>query len=299
MTETTSQSQPEPWSELLAGYVLGDLEPAEIAIVDRYLAEHPEQQLEVLQLMLSLDLLPLTLPPDRPPAALKQQIIQIAEMESAVNAMPIVRGSSLWEQAKVRGAERKRKKAQALPTRSVCLRRREGESPRIKLWRIAIAGLGGLIVTGLGWQNYHLSGELATAKQELTNTKLAHNRQKDLIIQTHQSVVSLLQEPNNRLLPLKSMGKKPMGVGSLVMAPQKSSAILTLQQVPSIPQHQVYRVWAIMGDDEMACGDFLPDANGKVLMQLPFGSWKETTKVMITIEDKTAVDAEGEIAIES
>lgn len=267
MTETTPQSQPGSWSELLAGYVLGDLNPAEIAIVDRYLAEHPEEEFEVAQLMLSLDLLPLTLPPDSPPIALKQQIIQIAETESAVNIMSI-------DRAKIR-------------------------SSRIKLWSTIIAGLGGLILGGLGWQNYHLNQELATLKNELINTKLAHNQQNDLTTQTYQSVVSLLEEPNNRFLPLKSMGKKPMGVGSLVMAPQKSAAILTLQQVPPIPQHQVYRVWAIMGDNEMACGDFLPDINGKVLMQLPFGSWKETTKVMITIEDKTAVHAEGEVAIES
>jgi hypothetical protein len=267
MTETTPQSQPESWSELLAGYVLGDLNPAEIVLVDRYLAEHPEQQLEVAQLMLSLDLLPLTLPPDLPPADLKQQILQIAETESMVNMLPIVRPKVQFQS--------------------------------IKLWRTAIAGLGILILGGLGWQNYQLSQELATVKHELTNTKLAHDRQNDRTTQTYQSVVSLLQEPNNRFLPLKSMGKKPMGVGSLVMAPQKSSAILTLQQVPPIPAHQVYRVWAIMGDNEMACGDFVPDANGKVLMQLPFGSWKQTTKVMITIEDKTAVHAEGEVAIES
>ncbi len=275
MPETTPQSQPESWSELLAGYVLGDLNLAEIAIIDRYLAEHPEQQLEVAQLILSLDLLPLTLPPDRPPAALKQQIMRIAETESGVNMRQIVREASLQEnQPKI-------------------------QLQGIKLWRTAIAGLGVLILGGLGWQNYHLSQELATVKHELTNTKLAHDRQNDRTTQTYQSVVSLLQEPNNRFLPLKSMGKKPMGVGSLVMAPQKSAAILTLQQVPPIPAHQVYRVWAIMGDNEMACGDFLPDANGKVLMQLPFGSWKQTTKVMITIEDKTAVHAEGEVAIES
>jgi Anti-sigma-K factor rskA len=131
----------------------------------------------------------------------------------------------------------------------------------------------------LGWQNYRLTQELATARN-------------------YESVVGLLQQPNNRFLALKSMGKKPMGMGSLVMAPQKSSALLTLQQVPPVPRGQVYRVWAILGDGEMACGDFLPDASGQVLMKLPLNSWDKVNKVTITIEDKGAVHAVGEIAIE-
>jgi Anti-sigma-K factor rskA len=267
MIKTTPQSQPDSWSELLAGYVLGDLNPTEIALVEQYLTEHPAEQSEVNDLMFSLYLLSLTLPLDSPPADLKQRIMQMAESEAVANIPHVI------------------------PQKT--------ESQSTNLWRIGIGGLGLLILGGLGWQNYQLSHELATTRQDLINTKIAHNRQQDLKSQTYQSVVGLLQEPNNRFLPLKSTGDKLMGMGSLVMAPQKSSAFLTLQQVPSIPKNQVYRVWAIMGDHEMACADFLPDADGKVSIQIPFESWKETTKVMITIEEKTAVEAEGEIAIES
>ena len=69
-----------------------------------------------------------------------------------------------------------------------------------------------------------------------------------------------------------------MGMGSLVMVPQKSSAVLTLQQIPALPQGRVYRMWAIMGDEEMACADFLPDAEGKVLMQIPLDRWENARK---------------------
>jgi Anti-sigma-K factor rskA len=267
MTKTPPPSQPEPWSELLAGYVLGDLNPAEIEIVEQYLTEHPEEQSEVNDLILSLDILPLTLPLDFPPASLKQRIMQMAESEPVADIHPVIP--------------------------------RKIESQSANLWRTVIGGLGLLILGGLGWQNYQLSQELATVRQDLTNTKIAHDRQEDLNSQTYRSVVGLLQEPNNRFLPLKSSSKKSMGMGSLVMAPQKSSAFLTLQKVPPIPKTQVYRVWAIMGDNEMACADFLPDADGKVSIQIPFKSWQETTKVMITIEEKTAIEPKGEIAIES
>jgi hypothetical protein len=267
MTKTTPQSQPEPWSELLAGYVLGDLSPAEIEIVEQYLSKHPEEQSEVNDLILSLDILPLTLPLDSPPAALKQRIMQMAESEPIADIPPVIP--------------------------------RKIEPQSTNSWLRVIAGLGLLILGGLGWQNYQLSQELATVRQDLTNTKIAHDRQEDLNSQTYRSVVGLLQSPNNRFLSLKSTGEKPMGMGSLVMAPQKSSAFLTLQKVPPIPKTQVYRVWAIMGDNEMACADFLPDADGKVSIQIPFKSWQKTTKVMITIEEKTAIEAKGEIALES
>jgi Anti-sigma-K factor rskA len=277
MTEIPPQSQPESWSELLAGYVLGDLTPAEIAIVDRYLAEHPEQQAEVESLILTLNLLPLTLPAECPPSTLKQQVMDIAQSEAVVvnDNIPIDR-SKIGSKA-------------------------------AKWWQITIAGIGLSILGALGWQNYQLSQELAIARQDLTKTKVALAQQtnspeeklRQQTAQTYQSVVNLIQQPNNRFFPLKSTEKKSVSMGSLIMAPQQSSAVLTLQQVAPIPAGQVYRIWAMNRDEETACGDFIPDAEGKVLMELPFKGWQKITKVMITIEEKTAVEPEGEIAIES
>jgi hypothetical protein len=265
MTEITPQSQSEPWSELLAGYVLGDLTPAEMTLVEQYLAEHPEQQSEVASLLLPLDLLPLSLPADQPPVSLRHQIMQAATApsEKVVTATPAL------------------------------------ESPRqlrrLQLWLATIAGLGTIICAGLGWQNYHLRQELAQTKRELISAASATNQPNS---PTAATVVNILQQPNNRFLALKSMGKKPMGMGSLVMAPQKASAVLTLQKVPPVPAGKVYRIWAILGNDEMACGDFVPDRTGQVLMELPLDSWNKVNKVTITIEDKGAVHAVGEIAIE-
>jgi hypothetical protein len=258
MPDLTPQPQTEDWSELMAGYVLGDLTPAEVTLVEAYLAAHPKQEAEIASLMLPLDLLPLTLPANNPSASLRQQIMQVVETESTVaTSSPI-------------------------------------ETSKMSIWQPAIAGVGLLLLAGLGWNNYRLSHELATVKQDLS-TQIASNKQS----QTYQSVVSLLQQPNNRFLSLKSMPGKSMGMGSLVMVPKKSSAVLTLQQIPALPQGKVYRMWAIMGDEEMACADFLPDAEGKVLMQIPLDRWEKAKKVMITIEQKGAKEAEGEITIES
>jgi Anti-sigma-K factor rskA len=264
MSDIEPQSPSEFSPELLAGYVLGDLNPSEIAIVEAYLAAHPDQQTEVAKLMLPLDLLSLTLPADNPPASLRSQILQSAAAEAVIN-QPIKQFAA-----------------------------KTGQS-----WsslQSIIAGLGLLLLAGLGWNNYQLNHELATVKQDLKAIQIASNKPQP---QDNLALVSLLQQPNNRFLTLKNMeGKTGMGMGSLVIVPNKSSAVLALQQIKPLPPGQVYRMWAIMGDEEMNCADFLPDANGKVLKQISLNHWEKAKKIMITIEQKSAKEAEGEVAIE-
>lgn len=250
---------PESMPELLAGYVLGDLTPSELEIVEAYLAAHPELQAEVASLMLPLDLLSLTLPADNPSALLRQQILQSATVETLGNSVSV-------------------------PTLAV-------KPPQP--WQSIIAGLGLLLIAGLGWNNYQLNHELATVKQDLQIAKVAQNQKS----KEYQSVVSLLPQPDNRYFSLKNMQGKG-GVGSLVMVPNKSVALLALQKVEPLPPGQVYRVWAIIGDEEMECAHFAPDVNGKVLMQIPLKSWEKANKITITIEQKEATEPEGEIAIE-
>ena len=265
MSDIEPQSLPEFSPELLAGYVLGDLTPPEITIIEAYLATHPEQQAEVAKLMLPLDLLPLTLPADNPPVSLRSQILQQAGLETVGIAQPVKQFVAKSRQS------------------------------WISVKSIA-AGVGLILLASLGWQNYQLSHELATTKQDLKIAKIAKNTPKP---PENLALVSLLQQPNNRFLTLKNMeGKTGMGMGSLVMVPNKSAAVLALQQIKPLPPGQVYRMWAIMGDEEMNCADFLPDANGKVLKQISLNHWETAKKIMITIEQKEAKEAEGEVAIE-
>jgi hypothetical protein len=259
MSDTEPQSLPEFSPELLAGYVLGDLTPAEITIVEAYLVAHPEQQSEVASLMLPLDLLSLTLPADNPPASLRSQILQNAAAEKHVT-------SQFTESSPVKSAQ---------------------------TWKSILVGLGLLLIAGLGWNNYRLSHELATVKQDLKVAKVAQKQKAS----EYQSVVSLLPQPNNRYFSLKNMQGKG-GVGSLVIVPNKSIALLALQKVEPLPPGQVYRVWAIIGDEEVDCAHFIPDGSGKVLMRIPVKAWEKASKITITIEQKEATEPEGEIAIE-
>jgi hypothetical protein len=260
----SSPPSSESWSELMAGYVLGDLTPAEIDRVEAYLIAHPERQAEIASLMLPLDLLPLTLPADRPPASLRAQILQVATAETAADFSAIIMPMSQ-------------------------LRRKS-----MPLWKPIAMGLELLAIGWLGWHSYHLNQELATVKQDLQTAQIARRKPTT---NDDRSLVSLLQQPNNRFVTLKNMPEQT-GAGNLIVVPNKSIAVLVLHKVNPLPSGQVYRTWAIMGDEEMSCADFLPDKNGKVFVKIPLDRLNKATKVMVTIEQKEAKEAAGEIAIE-
>jgi Anti-sigma-K factor rskA len=255
----------------MAGYVLGDLTPAEIDRMEAYLLAHPESQAEITSLMLPLDLLPLTLPADRPPASLRSQILQAATTETAADfsaMMPVSQMSQVRQKP-------------------------------LPLWKPIAMGLELLAIGWLGWYGYHVSQELAAVKQDLKTAQTTKRKLAPAIpaINDDRSLLSLLQQPNNRFVQLKNMPGQT-GAGNLIVVPNKSIAVLVLHKVKPLPSGQVYRTWAIIGDEEMSCADFLPDKNGKVFVKIPLDRLKKATKVMVTIEQKSAKAAAGEIAIE-
>jgi Anti-sigma-K factor rskA len=261
MPDTSPSLTPESWSELMAGYVLGDLTPAEIDRVEAYLLAHPERQAEIASLMLPLDLLPL-MPTDLPPDSLKVKILQAATAPASGALIPITQ----------------------LPKKTR------------QWWKPIAAALELTLIAYFGWYNYRLSQELATVKQDLKTAQIA-KRQPAVNQNQDRSLLTLLQQPNNRLIPLKNMPAQT-GAGSLIVVPQKSIAVLILQKVKPLPPGQIYRTWAIMGEEEMSCADFLPDKDGKVFLKIPLDRLKKANKLMVTIEQKSATAAAGEIAIE-
>ncbi|WP_338088501.1 anti-sigma factor [Nodularia spumigena] len=53
------------------------------------------------------------------------------------------------------------------------------------------------------------------------------------------------------------------------MAPKSDVALLSLQNLAPLPKDQIYRLWAIVNNEKIYCGEFNSDSQGKVLMQLP------------------------------
>jgi anti-sigma-K factor RskA len=240
---------PDDWQSLLAGYVLGDLSPAEMQQVNHYLEQHPDMQTEVQRLQTTLAILPLSLP-DKPPAdRLRTNLLAATE----ARLKPPVRRS----------------------------RRRWGP--------IASGAIAAAVIAGLGIGNYRLQTDLTVAQQEITNLRQAQQTaatmQADMA--RYRQTIALLEQPHNRLLTLQGMTDKTAS-GSLVIAPQQKAAVLTLQNLTPPKAGMVYRLWAMVDGQKMYCSEFMPSPDGKVLIQLPADRWQGTTSVAITVEPATA-----------
>jgi anti-sigma-K factor RskA len=125
----------------------------------------------------------------------------------------------------------------------------------------------------LGWHNYQLSLKLAAYETELKN---------------YQQTIALLSQPNNHFLPLKGMSPKSSSSGSLLIASEQNKGVLTIQNLPSLPQERIYRLWAEVNGRKFYCAQFMPDAKGKVLIQVPLEKLMEKAKFTVTIEPTQA-----------
>ena len=258
---------PSNWETLITGYVLGDLTPEEATLVKQYLETYPQLAGEVESLQATLALFPLSLPESKPPKKLRSQILQAAEKDLPITAQT-------QETQPISSSP-----APHLP------------SPFPKIW-LTIAGVSitGLMAS-LGFFNYQLNQKLATAEADLSHYRLQAELSKtQQELSRYEETLSVLKQPNNRLLALKSITPNISSSGSLVIAPNSEAAILTLKNLPDLPAEKVYRLWAFVGEKKVKCAKFNPDAQGKVLLKIPLNKWGNTTEVFVTIEPKDGFD---------
>ena len=256
------------WDELLAGHVLGDLSSEEMEAVQQYLVQHPQAQIDLEELQMALNLLPLSLPEEAlPPEEVRSRLRQSARSKARVS------------------------------------RRRD----RWQRWQNWSAGAeiiaAASVIAFLGVQNQQLRQELQLAQSQNELVLQAVMEQlslAELERDRYQEMLAMLRLPNNRLLPLRGDGYLETSSGSLVIAPQKSWSVLTLKELPQPPAGKAYQLWAVVEERKVYCVEFLPDENGEVLVEIPVDEWGNTPMVAITVEDAgTIPDETSEMVMNS
>jgi anti-sigma factor RsiW len=244
------------WSELLAGYVLGDLTTAEIEAVEEYLASSPTATQELEQLQTALSFVSASAPLDTTPATTTE----------------------------IAGLARLRE--QIVPSLSQPVSR--PLSNRILPWLgWGLGSIATVLVANLGWQNYQLDRQLIVAQQKIQDQQILLSQSEKLLTVAQQEIQgqqALLRQSGNKLLAISGMDAGGKSSGSLVMSPATDTAVLVLQKVPALPVGKVYRMWAVMGNEEMACGDFVPDQAGQVFKKTSVKDWQKAKTVVVTIE---------------
>jgi anti-sigma-K factor RskA len=252
---TTPQNKyPHEWEELLAGYVLGDLDPEEVIEMHKIILEHPEIVTKIDHFQETLAMLPLGLSETYPDKNLRDRI--------AARAIPIT-----VENLSTAPLDLSIDSLNA-PLETI------NRSPRRRnIWKLATIGLtsiGAIALIALGFDNYQMRQQIASNQIEL---------------QKHSATIAMLQGSDNRMISLKGMGAIPAASGSVMIAPTEKTAMISIQNLRQIPQENSYRLCAIVDGKKVDCAQFRPDEQGKVFIKVPLASaLKQSTTLIITIE---------------
>jgi len=145
-----------------------------------------------------------------------------------------------------------------------------------KLWFACIAVFTSLLTIGFGFYSYNLRQRLIGTQAELSQSK---------------ETIALLTPPSKVVFSLKSTKPNLSASGSLLMLPNSRVAVLSLEKLKPLPPGKIYRLWAISNTKKIYCGEFNPESNGKVLMQIPLAEgMPPVSAVMITIESAEGVN---------
>ncbi|MGB3692797.1 MAG: anti-sigma factor [Spirulinaceae cyanobacterium] len=219
--------------ELLAGYVLGDLDEAECTWLKQQLANNPELLEQIEQLQETLALVPYGLPSQTPSPELRELILATAQRQQFSS--------------------------------------KAGFSFTLQGWGWLVAAFATLGAICLGIDDYYLRQQLAFNQEKL-------QQQKELI--------TLLRQPNNSLVALRGINRLQGASGSLFIVPEQQKAVLTLQNLDSLPGNQVYRLWAVSPNKKVGCINFKPDEEGTVHIELSPDSLTNAKSVLVTIENQ-------------
>jgi anti-sigma-K factor RskA len=219
--------------ELLPFYVLDALTEEEKALVDSYLAKHPEARSQVQDLQSGASAVPYAVTPVEPPRHVKEALMsrvaadaQARERASArVPAEPARRGLGLEN-----------------------------------LFRFLSLGAAAVAVS---WA-FFLNAQVAGLRSEIN----ALNQQVSAQSQSIDQIIANLPQSNESdviTVSLKSTGEQPRALGQLIADPNDQSAVLVISGLPPLEPGQTYQVWLI-GNAPVSAGLLTVDENGQSVL---------------------------------
>jgi len=138
---------------------------------------------------------------------------------------------------------------------------------RVFPWKPILGGIIGLLFLVLGLDNYQLRQALKTSGD----------------------IEALLQQPKTRLYALKQVNTDKSS-GSFVVNLDRQVGILTIQNLPDPPNGHTYRLWAIVDNDKLPCGQVNITSQGKIAQHfsMPVDLYDNgISAVLVTLESSS------------
>lgn len=272
-------------TDLIAGYVLGDLSPEEADQLRQTLAEAPADSQAVKSFEEALALLPYALSTVEPSPHLKGKILSAATRSTtspaaipaaSPAALPAVEPSHL----------------KAIPSNVISI-----APPRQRQWQRLIpaisTGIAAVAIAALSFNQIQLgrqSQQTVALQQQLkdTNTELMRLRSE---LQANQATVAVLSDPNTQVQAL--IGTMPNPANSrlvtarMLVKPGNRQVTLVAQNLPKLSAAQIYRLWSIADTSAapMYCGEFRQDNSGTAQWTAPDAACtKNPAQMIITLD---------------
>ena len=179
------------------------------------------------------------------------------------------------------------------------LRRRLLESPRPERsprpWLLpALLGVG-LVVLGLDL--HQTRQQLAQVQQQLqAPSRSGPNHQGRRLILA--STVTPSDSSADRSFDPSAPASRSSPSGEVVMMANSNNNLLIVNNLPALPPHHVYRLWATVDGQKVGCVAFVPTAQGHVAMPIPPMPSNLASAISVTLEaDPTGTVPRGPMVL--
>ncbi len=277
---------------LLAGYVLGDLDIEESHALEQLLSNDPTLQQELTALQRSLDAV--YGQETTPPPALKASVLAAAEQAMRSPARSPAASSADSPAAALLAIKQPLRSESVAPRTEILEATNSGtarisEAARFQRVSLIATGLLAALSFYLGWQNYSLRQALRDAEIE----------------QANQPVDSAAELVTYSLDPTENATENEQTSSvELLIDRDRLEAVLTAENLPTLPQNRVYALWTVVPADAPATKDaknailtavFTVDTAGqqRQVISLPsaFRDDIQVEAIAITVEDAEAPEA--------
>jgi anti-sigma-K factor RskA len=117
-------------------------------------------------------------------------------------------------------------------------------------WQKIMTAVAASIAILVAVDNYYLRQEL----------RLAQERKEP-------GLVAFLQQPQTQIYQLAGTQDASQASARIIYNPNQEKAILIANQLPEVKAEQIYRLWAIVGQEKIACADFRTDTSGNLVSE--------------------------------
>ena len=211
-----------PPSDSFAAYALHALPAAERAMVEEYLAAHPDAMNDVVMLKEAAAMLPYSVPPLTPSPQLRVRLMADVYQEAL---------------ADMTGVEERPRAATPVSLDSARARRQRGI-----IWPFAAVILLVLTIGFGGWA--------AALSRDLSG--------KDRVIATQSSAIAA----SGTAKPIAGTTANASTRGELLRLANDQAAVLTISGLPPLANGNVYEVWFVAGNTPVSAGLFSPNPDG-------------------------------------